>query len=330
MLPANSQVSQVSHLATHTLLFLAMAIRAALFLSLICIGLATVVDDVVNGTKHVIGELQDESKSAQQRFADPSNMDAELDKIGRQEETSFDAHLYSARQQAFSHFAQRASEKAKDSLSATNATKSEEALDEAEVAFKKMDKAGDELDAMEKEFHSKLQAALAAKLDPELKTADKFSGAASHMQSEAHSLMDPLYSWGDDAEDQADKLNDETDDALSSVDKVVRTYRRHIVDHSRSVQRSVQRKLFIGQDRTATWRKVHRQVRQASGHVYVQQYLADVGLLGLPFSGVLTLSVTAILGAAAVAAAVAASTAGYILVVKSRNSESSSYQQLSA
>merc|ERR1719158_2305196 len=148
----------------------------------------------------------------------------------------------------------------------------------------------------------KLQAALAAKLDPELKTADKFTGAASHMQSEAHSLMDPLYSWGDDAEDKADKLNDQTNDALSSVDKVVRTYRRHIVDHSRSVQRSVQRKLFVGQDRTAEWRRVHRLVRQASGHVYVQQ---NIGALGLSFSGAVTLSVTTVLGAGAIAAAIA-------------------------
>jgi len=276
----------------------------------------------------VIGELQDESKSAQQRFADPSKMDAELDKTGRHQEQHFDAHLYSSKQQNFSHFAQRASEKAKESLSTTNATKSEEALDEADVAFKKMDKTGDELDVMEKEFHNKLHAALAAKLEPKLKMADKFTGAASHMQSKAHSLMDPLYSWGDDTEDKADKLNDQTNDALSTVDKVTRTYRRHIVDHSRLVQRSVQHKLFGGQDRTATWRKVHRLVRQASGHVYMQQYLADVGFLGLPFSGILTLSVTAILGAAAVAAAVAASMAGY--VVKSRNYESSLYQHLSA
>merc|ERR1712129_351594 len=122
-----------------------------------------------------------------------------------------------------------------------------------------------------------------------------------------------LYSWGDDTEDKADTLNDQKNEALSTVDKATRTYRRHIVHHSRSAQRSVHRKLFGGQDRTATWRKVHRLVRQASGHVYVQQYLADVGFLGLPFSGALTLSVTAILGAVAVAAAVTASMAGYVV-----------------
>merc|ERR1712007_151149 len=123
-------------------------------------------------------------------------------------------------------------------------------------------------------------------------TADKFSTEADHLQKQAHSMMDPLYSWGDAAEDKADGLNDQTNDALSSVDKVVRTYRRHITDHARSVQRGVERKLFVSQDRTATWRKVHRDVRAASGHLAVQKFLSDMGLLGLPVSGGLTLLLT--------------------------------------
>merc|ERR1712178_7491 len=106
---------------------------------------------------------------------------------------------------------------------------------------------------MEKELHDKLQQTLDDKLAPELAIAGNFTGQASHLQAAAHSMMDPLYSCGDAAEDKADGLNDQTNDALSSVEKVVRTYRRHIVDHTRAVQRDVERKLFVGQDRTATW-----------------------------------------------------------------------------
>jgi len=300
-----------------------MGFAAASFLCLLAITGATIVDDVVSGTQQVIGALQNESKAAKERFAEPAKFNSELDKIGNQEEAGFDTDSYSSRQKAFSAFAQRASAKAKQSLSESNATIAEEKLDEAEEALKSMDKVGDELDAMEKTFHDKLQAALMAKLSPELKTADGFSGDASHLQHQAHSMMDPLYSWGDASEDQADKLNDKTNDAESSIDKVVRSYRRNIVDHSRAVQRHVERKLFVGEDRVATWRETNRLVRSATGHLHAQQYLANLDLLGLPVSTGLTVMLTA-----AAAALVGAAAAG--LVMKSRTPQSGLYQPLSA
>jgi len=283
---------------------------------------ASVVDDVASSTANVIASLRDESNAAKKRFSDPAKIkeiDQELDTIGHQHQADFDANQYSERQHAYSEFAQRASEKAKQSSSETNATKAEEVLDEAEEALHKMNKVGDELDAMEKDLHHKLRHALNAKLDPELKDAAKFAGVANHLQSEAHTMMDPLYSWGDAAENKADKLNDQTNVALSSVEKVVRKYSRHITDHSRSVQRSVDRKLFgdKGEDRVATWRKVHREVRSANGHVYLLQQ-ATAGLMGLPLMGGFTLLVTA-----TAAAVVGASVAGFVL--KSRAPKSSQY-----
>jgi ElaB/YqjD/DUF883 family membrane-anchored ribosome-binding protein len=178
---------------------------------------------------------------------------------------------------------------------------------------------------MENGFHDNLKGALAAKLGPELQAAHQFKANASHLQSQAHSMMDPLYSWGDAAEDKADNLNDQTNDALSSTDQVVRKYRRHVVYHALAVQRNVESKLFVGQDRTTTWRQVHRMVRTASGQVAVQQYLADVGFFGLPSTGSL---MTAVLVTAAVSAALGASIVAYVM--KSRKSESSQYQQLLA
>lgn len=300
-----------------------MGFAAASFLCLLAITGATIVDDVVSGTQQVIGTLQNESTAAKERFAEPAKFNSELDEIGEQAEAGFDAESYSSKQKAFSAFAHRASAEAKKSVSESNATAAEEKLDEAEEAFKSMNKVGDELDAMEKTFHDKLQAALMAKLTPELKTADRFSGDASHLQHQAHSMMDPLYSWGDASENQADKLNDETNDAESSVDKVVRSYRRNIVDHSRSVQRHAERKLFVGEDRVATWRETNRHVRAATGHLHAQQYRANLDLLGLPLSTGLTVMLTA-----AAAALVGAATAGFVM--KSPNQRSGLYQPLSA
>jgi hypothetical protein len=275
----------------------------SLLLSVFIVGSATNVGDVVDGTHQVIGSLQDEGKQAMARFSNTSKIDEVLDTVGRQQQADFDVKLYVARQKAYSEFAQRASQKANQSLSEKNSTISEEKLDEAEVALKNMSRVGDELDAMENNLHDKLQSALGAKLDPELKAADKFAENASHLQSQAHSLMNPLYSLGDAAEKKADGLNDETNDALSSVELVVRKYRRHVTDHARSVQRSVERNLFGGQDRTATWRKVHRLVRKASWHVYMQEYLSREGLLSLHYIGGLSLGMVI----AGVAAAISAS-----------------------
>jgi len=284
---------------------------------------------VAGSTAHVIASLQDESNAAKKRFADPSKIEQELDTVGDQQQANFQqakSEEWAATQQAYSKHAKRASDLAKQSLSSTNATISEEELDEAEAAWHKMNKAGDKLDAMQKELHDNLQDALNAKLDPELKTADKYSGVASHLQSEAHSTMDPLYSWGDAAESKADSLNDQTNNALSSLEKVVRNYRRQITEHSRAVQRKVQRKVFVGkdgQDRVATWRQLHSLLRRANGHVALQENQASTGLMGLPVMGGLTLLVTA-----TAAAAVGASVTGFVM--KSRTPQSSQYQVLSA
>merc|ERR1719373_1022688 len=154
---------------------------------------------------------------------------------------------------------------------------------------------------MEKGLHDQLHKALAAKLDPELAAADEVSGEASHLQKRAHSTMDPLYSWGDNAEDKADKLNDQTNAALSAVEKVLRTYRRHIARHSREVQRGVERKLFAGQDRTAAWRKANRAVREATWHATKLRYLEDAGAMSLQLGSVGGVAVLAATSAAAAA-----------------------------
>merc|ERR1711972_611225 len=109
------------------------------------------------------------------------------------------------------------------------------------MALKKMNRAGDELDAMEKELHDRLHSALHAVLDPEVQVANKFGGSASQLQTKAHSMMDPLYGMGDAAEDKADDLNDKTNDALSAIEIPVRVYRRHITNHASDVQSSVER-----------------------------------------------------------------------------------------
>merc|ERR1712232_662277 len=136
-------------------------------------------------------------------------------------------------------------------------------------------------------------------------------------------MMDPLYSWGDSAENKADSLNDQTNDALSSADKFVRTFRRYITEHARAVQREVERKLFKGPDRVAMWRKVNRSVRSASGHAAVLQFLQDLGLSGLP-----VLPISGLLLLTTVAAAIGGIVVGFVM--KSRDSQSDRYQLLSA
>merc|ERR1711920_898742 len=170
------------------------------------------------------------------------------------------------------------------------------------------------------------QRALGAKLDPELATADNVSGEASHLQKMSHSMMDPLYSWGDAAEDKADKLNDQTNDALSAVDKIVRPYRRDIARHSGEVQRAVERKLFESRDRTAAWRKVNRRVRASSWHALRLRNLADTSTLSLQLGsvgGVAVLTMTS-----AVAAAVGALIMGFVMQM--RTQQRNEYQLLSA
>merc|ERR1719401_516183 len=96
---------------------------------------------------------------------------------------------------------------------------------------------------------------------------DKVKGEVSSLSSKAHGMVDSLYSAGDSAEDKADRLNDQANNALSAVEKPLQMYGNHIADHTRDVQRAVERRLFAdGQDRTAIWRTVNRKVRAATGH----------------------------------------------------------------
>merc|ERR1712187_1071019 len=251
-----------------------------------------------------------------------AQFDEQLDQIGLSEEAGFNATLYARKQQDFSELAQHAMDKAKECLATENVTIAEERLNESESALWNMTKVSLELDTMERTFHDKLKAALAAKVDPKLKVADKFSREASSLQHQAHKVMDPLYSWGDAAEDKADKFNDQTNDALSKVDKVVRNFRRHLTHHSRAVQENTESKLFIGEDRAVTWRKVHKLVREATGYVSLQQQASHASLLSArlgSFEG-LTLLMTTSVAAAAVGARIAAA------YVKSRNIRSNEYQ----
>lgn len=178
---------------------------------------------------------------------------------------------------------------------------------------------------MEKTFHDKLKAALSAKIDPKLKAARQFSKEASSLQHQTHKVMDPLYSWGDAAEDKADKFNDKTNDAEAKLDKVVRSFRRHLAHHSRAVQKNIESKLFSDEDRGATWRNAHKLVRKATGHVALQQ-APHTSLLSAQLGSYagLTLLMTTAVAAASAGAFIAAAYA------KSRNIRSNEYQLLYA
>mmetsp|Transcript_21634 Transcript_21634/g.44393 ORF Transcript_21634/g.44393 Transcript_21634/m.44393 type:complete len:183 (-) Transcript_21634:320-868(-) len=151
-----------------------------------------------------------------------------------------------------------------------------------------------------KTLHEELQAALDAKLRPELAAADKFHSNAAALQKKSHSLYDPMYSWGDAAEDRADSLSDKTSHALRAVDETVRVYRRQISRHAQEVQRSVERELFSDEmvmDHTAMWRKTNRAVRRATWHA---------GTLTFQAAGFSSLQLGSVGGAAVLTAACAA------------------------
>jgi len=303
--------------------------RPTLFLGLVFVATASSHGDVlgvVNSTAQVIGTLQDRGASAEKRFADASKFNEQLDEAGHRVEEDFDTQQYSEKMKSFAELAHRASQKAKESVSSKNSSVAENLSGEAEAALRSMTKVDYELDAMEKALHDNLQGALDAKLKPELAVADGFSAEASHLQKQAHSMMDPLYSWGDAAEDKADSLNDQTNDALSKVEKPVRTYRREISRHAREVQRAVERKLLSNQDRTATWRKVNRLVRGATYHVYALQSSEQAGILGVQLGslgGMAALTTTSV-----AAAAVSALLVSFVMTM--RATRRSDYQLLSA
>merc|ERR1711920_377178 len=169
--------------------------------------------------------------------------------------------------------------------------------------------------------------ALNASLFPELQAAEAFSGAASDLQAQAHSMIDPLYSWGDSAEGRADTLNDQTDGALSAVDKSVRTYRRNISGHAREVQRSVERKLFSDKDRTATWRNVSQLVHKASWHAHELRSSESAGVLSLQLGSIE--GMVTLVSVSACAAAVGA-LLGYAVAFARSAAQRSEYQLLSA
>merc|ERR1719199_374399 len=124
---------------------------------------------------------------------------------------------------------------------------------------------------MEKDLRHKLRSAMVSKLDAELKGADKIEGQvdreADHLQSQAQSALDPLYSMGHASEKQAESFSKETDRAFDHMEDAFDKYNKDVNSHAKAVQRSVEKKLFGDQDRDAAWRRAKRAVRTATGHV---------------------------------------------------------------
>lgn len=250
-----------------------MALGCLLLLGLMFVGHASHGDvvGVVNSTALVIGRLQDTGSRAEDLVAQMSRLEAHLDELGTRAEADFDAPLYARKGQRFSELARLASSKAEQSLAKTNATTAGELNEKAVGALRNMTRVDDDLNAMERDLHEKLHSALAAALNTMVRPGLALEEKADHQQEEAHSMMDPLYSWGDRAEDRADALNDQADDALSITDKALRMYIRHIVRHAGEVQRGVERRLFSGTDRASTWLEVRGQVNAAARHAQALQ-----------------------------------------------------------
>jgi hypothetical protein len=223
------------------------------------------VNEIIVSTNKSITALRDEGIAARKRFADASGFDEQLTKIGQEEEAKFNKTAYKAMLQTFDQYEQAAEGHIKDAMQLENATEVAKALNGAQSALDGMSKASGELDLMEDGFRNNLHSALEAKLDPELAVVDSFSENASMLQAKAHTVMDPLYSLGDDAEDKADRLNDDTNDALSAVKSTLRPYRRDISNSAQQVESSTELKLFSGSpDRTSALRRVQRKMEKAS------------------------------------------------------------------
>jgi hypothetical protein len=225
------------------------------------------VNEIIVSTNKSITALRDEGIAARKRFADASSFDEQLTKIGQEEEAKFNKTAYKAMLQTFDQYEQAAEGHIKDAMQLENATVAAKALNGAQSALDGMSKVSGELDLMEDGFQNNLHSALEAKLDPELAAVDSFSFSenASMLQAKAHTVMDPLYSLGDDAEDKADRLNDDTNDALSAVKSTLRPYRRGISNFAQQVESSTELKLFSGSpDRTSALRRVQRKMEKAS------------------------------------------------------------------
>jgi 3-oxoacyl-(acyl-carrier-protein) synthase len=285
----------------------AMALRLAPLLAFLAAAGASSHGDVagtVANTSQVIGKLRETAAAAVKRCGTATEVERQLDEAGQQAKEGFDTEGYKQQLDEYAKLSRQASEKASNCLSTSNASVAEELSDEAEEALRRMTKVGFQIDAMQKTLHEELQAALDAKLRPELATADKFHSDAAALQAKSHSLYDPMYSWGDAAEDQADRLSDHTTNALSAVDKIVRVYRRQISRHAQEVQRSVERELFSdGMDRTAMWRKTNRAVRRATWHTStLTSQAAGISSLQLGSVGGAAVLTTACASAAAIGA----------------------------
>jgi hypothetical protein len=282
----------------------------AVILGVFAIGAASTVDEVVASTDKVIVALKDLGSIAQSQLANVSTFDLGLNKIGRAQKEKFDMKAYSEKQRAYSKLAQLTLRNAKLARDAENASDAEEALVNAQIAFKNMTRVGDKLGSEENAFREQLKGALDAKLNPQVSIVDEISKNASRLQHASHSIMDPLYGMGDAAEDKADALNDQTNDALSAIESPVRMYRRHIINHASDVQSSVERKLFghNSDHRVSTYRKVHDSMLNATLHVNALKSV-NLSALGNP-----TLLIATLVAIAAVAAALSAS-----LVLKSRS-----------
>jgi len=224
------------------------------------------VEDIVSHTKEVIQNLRAEADSAEQTF-NATDMEASLDLIGKEEEGSFDVAGYSKKQKEFAALAKTAREKAALANEFPNGATRTDMLNASKAAEHDMEATGVELTQMEANFSDKLRRALDEKLKPAEKAAKEFERNASHQAHAAHKIMDPLYGMGDNAEDQADRLNDGINDAYSKIAKVVRSYRQSTAKHARAIQRQIERKLFVAptaEQRLVMEREVRRTVNQAS------------------------------------------------------------------
>jgi len=296
-----------------------------LFLSLLVVGGASnsKVDGIVNRTQQVVGTLAKESGAAQGRFG-ADKLIQELDQIGKHFQANFKGDLYKQQKDAFNAAAQRAVQKAQEAISAKNASLAENALDDADMELKKMSKSEDKLEAMENKLRGTLHDAMDKQLNSELRGADKLGAEldrrANHLQEQAQDSLDPLYSAGRSAEKQAHRFSAETDRDVDRMEDAFDHYEKEVNGHAKAVRRSVEKNLFGTEDRDAAWRKVHREVRTATGHVSAQQNLA------LPLTGGLTLLVTAAFAAAMGGLGVYA--VGFAM--KSRTPRCDQYQFLSA
>jgi len=295
-----------------------------LFLSLLVVGGASdKADAIVNRTAKVFGTLQKESGTVEKRFG-ADKLTSELDQIGHNVESTFKGDEYQKQKDAFSDAAKRAAKKAQEAMSTKNVSAAEDALDDADMELKKMSKSDHELDTMEKKLRHKLRDAMVSKIDAELKGADKTAAQldrqANRLQDQVRNTFDPLYGMGSAAEKQADRFDKETDRAFDHMEDAFDKYNKAVNGHAKSVQQSVEKKLFGDQDRDAAWRQAKRQVRTATGHVAAQQ---NVAAAALPLTGGLTLFMTAALGAAAGGLAMG-------FAMKSRTPQCDQYQYLSA